>query len=200
MGGISSSSFWPMFLLILTCSYGIGLLYQALLHKIRGLKYHKEHRTSRALLFSTGEGDFRVDQVHGNFNHKSKGETSWHTIAFDDIHSIYIFQTQDNASIMEFFLSDFELWDFAGNYRDVTNIFSIRLWLKNGEEIPLMTLKQYEQRELWLGRITHAITLNILAKLGLYHAVEDVAAEKMHMLINKFRPLGLELQERSGHI
>ncbi len=181
-----------VFLVILFLVYLGSLLYLAALHVVRGGSYRNERLTDRALLFSTAEGDFRFDRQHRKVNVKRRGQKEWRTYDFDDIANLYVFREVDTASIFEFFLGGFGWTDFLSQYRDVSNSYSIRLRLRgSGEEVILMTLKQYEQREWFWNQYIQSFNLEILRKAGLYRDIESVGDTKLEMFIEKFQRVAL---------
>lgn len=192
----SNSFNWWVFFGILFFSYVLGLLWQALMHKVWGGKILKLMRGTNALYFKTGEGEFRLEKTHKKFSYKLKKQTTWQSIDYDELRQIYVFRSTDTASLIEFFMGDWGLWDMFGRYRDLINTYSIRLWTHKGTDVPVLTLKQYEQREWWLGQVFLAITISILKAFKLYRDGEDVAAQQLHTLQHLLAEFDLELTQR----
>lgn len=185
-----------IFLVVLAISFGINLLWQALLLRVWGAQFLKQAHSSSAWYFKTKEGEFRVDSTHKKFNVKAAKAHQWQSIDFDQIRQIYIFRSTDTASLIEFFLGGWNLFDLAGRYRDLLHTYSIRLWTVDGEDIPLMTLKQYQQRDWFLGQIMVRFTIAVLTRLRLYRDGEDVAYDSLYLFKEKLNGLGLTVVER----
>ncbi len=173
----TDSSSWGLliFFMALLLGWTVNLAYLILLHRVRGTKITHKHNTGRALFFRTSTGDVRLDLVHRNLNFKARGERNWQTVPYDFCVSLYTRFDSKSSGIFEFFFSDFNLFDFAGRYRDVTNIATIYVKIDGDEDIPLGQLKQYEQREWALGQLLHDINLSILKKLGYYKDLDQAA-------------------------
>lgn len=182
-----------LFFVILIFCQIFGLFYLSVLHKVRGAVYRGEAKSARALFFRTKYGDHRVDGQHKQWNFKEKGKNTWDTIKFEEILGIYQLQDVENASVFEFFLGGFSIWDFSGKYRDHMRNHHIRLRLKGGGDVPLMTLKQYQQREWFLAQFIHDFQLLILSKIGWYRDIDDVSEEWMDTFVEKLEPYGLAL-------
>lgn len=173
--------------------YAAYLLWLAFIHQNRGNKLSKETSKSSGITFSTNQGDFFVDQVKQSFKYKPKGETTWKALAFDAITGISYYTREDDAMWYEFLFSDWELWDLSGRYCDITNTNTVELRVTGGSQIPLVEIRQYEQRELWLGQYTYEFHIGLLKKLGLYHPLEDVTDAWIDNLVEKCEPCGLTL-------
>jgi hypothetical protein len=180
--------------LIILGYYVFYLLWLAFIHQIRGNKIRKETRKSSGITFSTNQGDFFIDQVKQSFKYKPKGENQWKAVAFDGITGITYDWGAEDASWYEFFLSDWDLWDMLPQYRDVTNIATVELRVAGGSRIPLVEIRQYEQRELWLGQWSYELHIGLLKTLGLYHPLEDVTEAWVEDITEKCASLGLILQ------
>ena len=176
-----------------------NLLWLALIHQNRGNKFGKEMKNSTGINFSTNTGDFRIDKVQQNFKYKLKGETNWLVSHFEAITGIESVYSTDDAIWYEMFLSDWSLWDLSGKYRDVTHIASIELTMAGGARVPLVEIRQFEQREMWLGQYTYELQIRLLEKLGLYHPLEHVADQWIATLAEKCRCYGLELGSHTHH-
>ena len=175
-------------------SYSLYLLWLAFIHQVRGENLSKEGKKSSGITFSTNQGDFFIDSVTKGFKYRPKGENGWKSIAFDAITGIRYVVHADSASWFEFFLSDWDLWDLSGRYRDITNIATVELRIAGGSLLPLVELRQYEQRELWLGQWSYELHIALIKKLGLYHPLEEVTEAWIDALCNKCEPLGLQLE------
>ncbi|HSC76021.1 MAG TPA: hypothetical protein VLB90_07290 [Pseudomonadales bacterium] len=173
--------------------YAAYLLWLAFIHQNRGNKLSKETSKNSGITFSTNQGDFFIDQVKQSFKYKPKGEATWKAISFDAINGISSVYGQDDASWYEFFLSDWELWDLSGQYRDVTNINTVELHVAGGSRIPLVEIRQYEQRELWLGQWSYELHISLLKTLGLYHPLDDVTEMWTAAMTEKCGRSGLRL-------
>ena len=185
-----------VFLVIIIGSYIWGLLWQALMHKVWGGKIIKELASGRSLYFKTKKGEYRLESTHKKLSFKLAGQKAWESVDFTDIKDIHIFRSTDTASLIEFFMGDWGLWDIAGKYRDLLHTYSIQILLRDQRDIPIVVLKQYEQREWLLGRIFLRITLAVLKVCNLYRDGEEVAQETLEMFAEKFRLAGCDIKVR----
>lgn len=178
---------------VILAYYAAYLLWLAFIHQNRGETLSKETSKSSGITFSTNQGDFFIDQVKQSVKYKPKGETTWKSIPFDAIKGINYVCGQDDASWYEFFLSDWEWWDLSGRYSDVTNINTVELHVAGGSRIPLVEIRQYEQRELWLGQWSYELHISLLKTLGLYHPLDDITEALIAAMTEKCERCGLRL-------
>jgi len=165
-----SVALW-VYVLVLSGSFVFSVFWQWVLMRVWGGKWLKEAKSNTAWYFKTAEGEFRVDQTHKRFNYKLKKQLQWQSVDFADVGKLYVFATNDTASLIEFFVGGWNITDIFGRYRDHLHSYSIRLWLQDATEIPIFNLKQYEQRDWFLGRFYIAIMIKLLRWLGLYEEV-----------------------------
>ena len=155
----------------------VGALWQAFLCRVWGTKILKEQFTGRVLYLKTKEGEFRFDKVHKKFSYKLKGDTTWWSKDYSDGRSIEIVQTTDTASLFEFFLGGWNILDLAGRYRDLVHKYTIYLKFADGDALPVITLKQYEQRDWFLSQLYLDMYKAILRKFGMYREADIVAEQ-----------------------
>jgi hypothetical protein len=175
--------------------YAVYLLWMAFIHQIRGARLTREARDARGINFSTNTGDFRIDKAQHNFKYRLRKETNWKVLSFDAIRDISYYIHDESAGWFEFFLSDWSLWDLNSKYRDVHNVATIELSVAGGGRVPLVEIRQYEQREMWLGHYSYLAHIWLLKKLHLFHPLEEAAEAWAHDFIYKCRRLGLVLLE-----
>lgn len=176
--------------------YCVSLVWQAILQHIWGGSILKELSNERALFLKTRCGEFRVDGTHNRFSFKLKKDKTWQTVNFDEVRNIHIFSEVNGGALIEFFLGDWGLWDLKERYRDVINIHRIQITLKDSRDIPIFVLRQYEQREMWLGHVLLNISLGILKALHLYRNSEEVAEEKLTHVVDLFNAVGFDIKVR----
>lgn len=170
-----------------------SLLWLALIHKVRGKGYRKEVSTRKSLSFKTDIGAFRLDKGRGSFIYKPRGEHHWRVAKLEFLEGIYYRTSVKSAGLFEFLLSDWSIWDFHGKYRDQTNICTVELEVSGGDNIVLAEIKQYQQRELWLGQVVHDLQIKLLRSANLNYAVEDVTSQWIATIVAKFAKYEVEL-------
>ncbi|MEM9303805.1 MAG: hypothetical protein AAGE01_16935 [Pseudomonadota bacterium] len=191
MDGSSIGGGW--ILLIFLGAWALNLGYLAFLHKLRG-RPKKLVRTVSAMQFKTAHGTVRLDGVHKRIGFRPGGKGPWISHPFEDLQELHCRQSEGSGALLEFLFSDFAIWDFAGQYRDVVNHFELCIRVPGAEEITLITLKQFEQRELWLGQFFHDLELAILGRLGLYEPIREAGFGLANELIENFARYGLKLR------
>lgn len=174
-------------LLVVVFRYG----YLAVLHKVYGAKLYAIHKSQNKLSFKTVKSQFQLDKTRRMLIHKGKKDRHWKTITFDQIANIYVEKNADTASINEFIFSDFSLFDFFEKYRDKQHSYNIRLKILSehpviDNDVTVLSLNQYEQREFWLGQMFHNLDIWILTKLGLYTRLDDVYHDKVNEITDLF--------------
>lgn len=184
------------FIFLFIFSYCLGLAWQAIMQHVWGGKILKELNNERALYLKTRRGEFRVDGTHKRFSFKLKNDKAWQAMDFEDVRNIHIFRETNGGALIEFFLGDWGLWDLKGNYRDVINTYRIQITLRDSRDIPIFVLRQYEQREMWLGQLFLSISLGILKALHLHRDGEEVAQGKLAHLVNAFNAVGFAIKVR----
>ncbi len=184
------------FILIIGISTVLGLFWQALIQRVWGASIIKQLGNSRAFYLKTRQGEFRVDGTHKRFNFKPKKAISWEAVDFDQVRNLHIFREVSGGALIEFLLGDWGLWDLHGRYRDTVNTYRIQITLKDSRDIAIFVLRQYEQREMWLGRVFLNISLGILKSLNLYRDIDEVADEKLDHLLVSFKDAGFDVQVR----
>lgn len=183
-------------ILFLIISYTLNLVWQAIMQRVWGGSILKEMGNTRALYLKTRQGEFRVDGTHKRFSFKAKKSANWEAVDFDQVRNIHIFSEVNGGALIEFFLGDWGLWDLHGRYRDVINTYRIQITLKDSRDIAIFVLRQYEQREMWLGHFFLGISLAILRALHLYRDIEEVAEEKLDHVVAAFNAAGFAIQVR----
>ncbi len=183
-------------ILFLTFSYALGLVWQAVMQRIWGGSILKEMGNERALYLKTRQGEFRVDGTHKRFSFKPKKAASWEAVDFDQVRNIHIFREVNGGALIEFLLGDWGLWDLHERYRDVINTYTIQITLKDSRDIAIFVLRQYEQREMWLGHFFLNISLGILKALHLYKDIEEEAEEKLDHIVRAFKAVGFDINVR----
>lgn len=183
-------------ILIFTVSSIIGLSWQALIQRVWGGGILKQLGNERAFYLKTRQGEFRVDGTHKRLSFKPKKAASWEAVDFEQVRNIHIFTEVGGGGIIEFFLGDWGLWDLHSRYRDVVNTYRIQITLKDSRDIAIFVLRQYEQREMWLGHFFLSISLGILKALHLYRNIDEVAEEKLDFILHAFNQVGFEIPVR----
>lgn len=184
------------FIVIFAISIAYGLAWQAFMQRIWGGSALKELSNERNFYLKTRQGEFRVDGTHKRFSFKPKKAKTWETVDFDQVRNIHVFSEVNGGALIEFFLGDWGLWDLHGRYRDVINTYKIQITLKDSRDIAVFVLRQYEQREMWLGHYFLQISLGILKRLNLYRNAEEVAQEKLDYLVKAFIGVGFFINVR----
>ena len=174
-------------------------VYIYFLHKVYGIKLYDVHRTNRKLSFKSKKSLFQVDKEHQKFMYKTKKERHWKTVHFKDIKGVHVEKHVGTASIIEFFFGGFSLFDFFRRYRDRLHTYDIRLNVVSGHrdinmDVSLLILKQYEQREFFLGQLIHDFDLWVMKKLGLYTPINKVSENKIKELVELIKPYDLKLK------
>lgn len=182
--------------IVFVISIIFGLIWQAFLHRIWGGRIIKQLSNERNFYIKTRRGEFRIDSTHKRFSFKLKKTKTWETVDFDQVRNIHIFYEANGGPLIEFFLSDWGLWDLHSQYRDVINTFKIQITLKDSRDIPIFILRQYEQREMWLGHYAQQISLGVLKSLHLYQDGDDAAQAKLDHLVKAFLAVGFFINVR----
>ena len=169
------------------------------MHHVWGGKIIKEISNGRNFYFKTKKGEYRLESTHKKFSFKLKDEPKWTSVNYDDIKDIHVLCSTDTASLIEFFLGDWGLWDMAGKYRDVLHTYAIQVLLKDQRKILIMELKQYEQREWLLGQLFLKLSLWFLKIFNLYRQGDDVTEEALEKIADKFKSAGCDIQVRQSH-
>ena len=121
------------------------------------------------------------------------------TVSFDDIQDIHVVRREETGSLVEFFFGDFSLFDFMRKYRDRIHSCEINLSVPSGyddmnTDITLTTLKQYEQREFFLGQLFHDFDVWLMTKLGFYQSLNKNYESKVNEFVELFGAYGLKLK------
>ncbi len=196
MNDFSQEFGWLFLVGIFLVSYIFGLLWQAIMQNVWGGKIIKEISNGRMFYFKTKNGEYRLESTHKKFSFKLKNESKWTLVDYDDIKDIHILTSTDTASLIEFFLGDWGLWDMFGKYRDFLHTYSIQVLLKDQRIIPIMELKQYEQREWLLGQLFLKLSNWILKIFKMYRQGDEVAEEALEKIAEKFKRAGCDIQVR----
>jgi len=174
-------------------------VYFYFLHKVYGVKLYDVRNVNRKLSFKTNKSVFQISKEHQKFMYKTKKERHWKSIAFKDIKGIHVEKQVGTASIVEFFFGGFGLFDFFRKYRDRLHTYDIKLSVVSGHQdinmdVIILSLKQYEQREFFLGQLMHDFDLWLMKKLGFYIPIRDIYQDKMNDVVKLIQPYGLELK------
>jgi hypothetical protein len=169
----------------------LGLLVLALMYRPRKGRFRVRGRGSRWLNFRTDFGEFTIDGANGLlivFTRKARK-----AVKLADITRLHYSYREKEAPLAEA-LRGWDIWDLSKEYRDVTGWFQIAAVLTDGERIPIYAIGQYEPKEPWSGRL-FALEKGLLAKVGLFHDVEERSRSVLEELRAAFsaagRPLGL---------
>jgi hypothetical protein len=187
---------WIVLVWFFIFAYLLGLIWQAIMQRVWGNAILKELSNARALYLKTRLGEFRVDGTHKKFSFKLQKDKAWQAVDFDQVRNIHIFREVNGGALIEFLLGDWGLWDLKGRYRDVINTYRIQITLQDSRDVPIFVLRQYEQREMWLGHLFLSVGNRILKALHLYQEGEDVAQEKLAHLVDAFNAVGFAIKVR----
>lgn len=181
------------FVLIFCGALIVGILWQAFLYRIWGARTLGEQFSGRVLYLKTKQGEYRFDKVHKKFSYKLKGDTGWWSKDFDQVRTLSIHHSDDTASMIEFLIGEWNIFDLAGRYRDLVHTYTISIKVGRDEFIPIYALKQYEQRDWFFGQLYLDFCIWVLKHLGMYRDVQDVSEALAKQLSDKVAVTGLEL-------
>ncbi len=173
-------------------------VYFYFLHRVYGAKLDAEVRSKRKLSFKTNKSKFQLDSERRKLIFKNKRDKHWKTIHFDEMRNIRIERTTNTASVIEFFFGDFSLFDFFRKYRDQLHTYKIILSVFSTHadmnmDVTILTLKQYEQREFFLGKLMHNFDIWLMTKFGFYMSIDDVSENKVEEIMLLSKSSGIEL-------
>ena len=171
------------------------------LHKVYGTKLYDVRRSSRTLSFKTNKSLYQIDKKHQKLLYKKKKEKHWKSVGFEEINGIHVVKSTGTASVIEFFFGDFSLFDFFRKYRDRLHTYEIKIEVISGHQdinmdVTILSLKQYEQREFWLGQLIHDLDIWVMTKLGFYVVIDEVYEENVDKIMRLFKTYGLPLNFR----
>jgi len=191
----------------LLAAFLIGLvfkyIYFYILHRIYGAKLLDIKKSGDGLSFKTSLGRFRISKKHKKVMYQRNKDRSWKSLPFEDITGIHVATTTDTASILEFFFSDFNLLDFKGKYRDVLHTCEMKFSVYSDHpditlDVNLLTMKQYEQREFFLGQLFYEFDVWLMTKLGFYTEIDKVRDKTVKELIQLLSSYGLTARYKHG--
>lgn len=173
-------------------------VYFYFLHKVYGAKLYDIKKSKGKLSFKTSKSQYQLDRKHKKLIFKDKKDKHWKTLTFDQINSVHVKKDTGTASIVEFFFGDFSLFDFFNKYRDRLHTYEIKLGVVSDHpdinlDVVVLSLKQYEQREFFLGQLMHDFDIWVMKNLGFYNSIDDVYGENVKQILQLFQACGLEL-------
>ena len=195
----ASASIWFFRFAVLAIVLSLHYVHFYFLHKIYGSKITKIRKLKGKLQFKTSKTVFQIDKARKKLMYKGKRERSWMTVSFEDIHDIHVVRREETGSLVEFFFGGFSLFDFMRKYRDRIHSCEINLSVPSGyddmnTDITLTTLKQYEQREFFLGQLFHDFDVWLMTKLGFYQSLNKNYESKVNEFVELFGAYGLKLK------
>lgn len=188
---------------VVIVSIGLFLLWHVWLMRIRGGTYKCLESTSDQVTFQTDCGDFTVSgKKHQVLYQSKKGETK--AYPFEQIKGIHYSYDEKNASLTEYFFSDFGILDLFSAYRDKTVIFAISLvlfsqsskinekekgfCLETDTKIPVFVAKQYEVRDVI------PVLPGLLKMLGLWQDSGTKSQAVLNEILSVFKSKGKSLE------
>lgn len=194
----SGGLFWLANIGIIAVLIIAHYVYFYFLHRLYGAKLYDVKKSRAKVSFKTSKSQYQIDRKHKKLIFKDKKDKHWKTLTFDQITRIYVNKHTGTASIVEFFLGGFGLFDFFNKYRDRLHTYDIKLGVFSDHpdinmDITVLSIKQYEQREFFLGQIMHNFDIWVMKNLGFYDSIDDVYQEKVEQIIALSKACGLEL-------
>jgi hypothetical protein len=173
-------------------------VYFYILHRIYGAKLYDVKKSKGKLSFKTSKSQYQLDRKHKKLIFKDKKDKRWKILTFDQLNGIHVKKHTGTASIVEFFFGGFGLFDFFNKYRDRLHTYEIKLGVVSDHpdinmDVILLSLKQYEQREFFLGQLMHDFDIWVMKNLGFYTSIDDVYEKKVKQITQFFKACGLEL-------
>lgn len=188
---------WPLILFAIFIVVGMRYLHFYVLHRIYGGKLLNIKKSSRNLSFATKKSKFQLSKEHKKLMYKANRDRNWKSLSFSEITKVHVVKSTGSAGMLEFMVSDFNLWDFKGEYRDVVHSYDIRLGVLSDHpdmnlDVTILIMRQYEQREFFLGQLFHEMDIWVMKKLGLYTNIADAREAKIEELMQLFRRCGFK--------
>lgn len=169
----------------------VSIAWTVFLYRLRGGFFRMLGTTSTTSVFKTSVGDFRLDGKHGRLQMKTASQ-GWAGIKFDEIRELS-YERSENTSWLHEFLTGFNIWDFAGRYRDQVITCNIDVVRTDGTSIPLYTASQLEEREFWLwGWWVHAVRC-MLELVKLSTNIDERSREVYRSLQAEFQRHGVSV-------
>lgn len=193
----SSELTLPFILFTLLIVMSLRYIHFYVLHRIYGGKLLNIKKSSRNLSFETKQGKFQLSKEHQKLMYKASQDRAWKSLSFSEITDVHVRMNTGSAGMLEFLVSDFNLWDFKGKYRDVVHNCHIRLGVfcehpDMNLDVTILTMRQFEQREFYIGQFIYELDILVMKKLGLYINIADAREEKINELMQLFRQCGFE--------
>jgi len=127
--------------------------------------------------------------------YRANKDRNWKSLSFSEITDLHVVMNTGNAGMLEFLVSDFNIWDFKGKYRDEVHNCHIRLGVfcehpDMNLDVTILTMKQYEQHEFSFGQLFYELDIWVMKKLGFYTNIVNAREEKIKELMQLFRQCG----------
>ena len=180
----------------------LNYVYFYFLHKVYGRKLYDVKKSNGKLSFKTRKSQYQLDESRQKLLFKNKKDKQWNALTFDQITGIHFERKTATASLIEFFFGDFTLFDFMRKYRDRLHTCDIKLRVDSDHpdinmDVTILGLKQYEQREFFLGQLLHDFNIWLMTKLGFYSDIDDVTKKDIKQIREIFTYCGLKLNKLS---
>ncbi|WP_020407671.1 hypothetical protein [Hahella ganghwensis] len=183
------------YLLIILSLVAINLFLTCVIHRVWGRKLRTKIISNGGVKISTSCGEYTLDSARNKLVYRLREQKQWSVLDMDSVVSIKACRDKSPCSLIELFITGWNIWDFAKRYRDIMHTSSICLTLVGGQSVELMKLKQIEQREWWQFQSLHDLKLSILKVLKLYQPINKVEQELIVRICYEFSACGLVIEK-----